>query len=165
MENKSNMSFGGIGPRIALISLPYVALCIAVSVKYGDFLKMDFLKGNLFNLAGYTWLAIGIIFYLATARLFFSKFPKGKLITEGTYSLCRNPIYASFIVFFIPALALILKSGLILSIDLVLYLNFRIAIHGEYIVLKARFGEEYLRYEKQVNELLPLPRLRKKTSN
>ncbi len=62
------------------------------------------------------------------------------------------------IVFIIPALAIIFHSGLILSISFVLYLGFKISIHGETNVLKRIFGNEYELYERSVNEIIPFPR-------
>jgi protein-S-isoprenylcysteine O-methyltransferase Ste14 len=85
-------------------------------------------------------------------------FKPGKLITQGPFALCRNPIYSSIIVFIIPSLALIFHSGLIFSISLVLYLGFKISIHGETSLLRRTFGEEYEIYEKSVNEIIPFPR-------
>jgi protein-S-isoprenylcysteine O-methyltransferase Ste14 len=41
---------------------------------------------------------------------------------------------------------------------LVLYLGFKISIHGETNVLRRIFGEEYEIYEKSVNEIIPFPR-------
>jgi protein-S-isoprenylcysteine O-methyltransferase Ste14 len=61
-------------------------------------------------------------------------------------------------VFIIPALGIIFHSGLTLSIALVLYIGFKISIHGETSVLRKIFGEEYDKYEKSVNEIIPFPR-------
>jgi hypothetical protein len=36
---------------------------------------------------GVVMLLIGIIFYISTAKTFFTQFKKGKLITTGTYNL------------------------------------------------------------------------------
>jgi protein-S-isoprenylcysteine O-methyltransferase Ste14 len=57
-----------------------------------------------------------------------------------------------------PSLALIFHSGLIFSIAIVLYLGFKISIHGERNVLRRIFGDEYKIYEKSVNEIIPFPR-------
>jgi protein-S-isoprenylcysteine O-methyltransferase Ste14 len=158
---KAKMTFGGIGPRLALITLPYAILCTCVIIRYGDFLRINFLPFQLQTFAGYSLLLAGILFYVSTIYVFLSDFTKGKLVTRGPFRWCRNPIYGSFIVFFLPALSLLLHSGLVLSIDLVLYINFRMAIHGEYAALKTTFGEEYLQYERTVNEILPIPRFRR----
>jgi protein-S-isoprenylcysteine O-methyltransferase Ste14 len=105
------------------------------------------------------WIAVpGIIFWIWSAIYFLKYFKQGNLITKGPFGLCRNPIYSSLIVFIIPSLGLIFHSGLILSISVVLYIGFRISIHGETNVLKRLFGEEYESYEKSVNEIIPFPR-------
>ena len=155
---KNKMTWGGIGPKLALITLPYLILSIFVINRNPGLLKINFVDAVVAEIVGYTLLGIGFIFYLASAFTFLKHFKKGKLITQGVYSLCRNPIYATFIVFVIPALTLIFQSGMIFTIDIVLYLNFKIAIHGEYAILRRLFGDEYVWYEKSVNEILPIPK-------
>jgi protein-S-isoprenylcysteine O-methyltransferase Ste14 len=157
---KSKMTFGGIGPKLALITLPYIVLTMLVIQRDPQFLKLNFAAAVWIVVAGYTWIGIGSLFYVATIVAFLADFKKGLLVTRGTFSLCRNPIYASFIVFFIPGLALVFQSGMILSIALVLYLNFKISIHGENKVLEHEFGEAYETYRKSVNEIIPIPRFR-----
>jgi len=158
------MTFGGIGPKLALITLPYIILATLVNQRYPEFMKMDFIGSEFSETAGYILISIGLVFYAFTIVVFLADFKKGLLVTRGTFALCRNPIYASFIVFFIPGLALVLQSGMILSIALVLYLNFKLSIHGENIVLERKFGKVYETYRKNVNEIVPVPRLRNKKS-
>ncbi len=157
----TKMTFGGIGPKLALISLPYILLAIIVIQSDPQFLKLNFADSGWMPFAGYIWIGIGFLFYVATINVFLTDFKKGLLVTRGTFSLCRNPIYASFIVFFIPGLALIFQSGMILSIAIVLYLNFKISIHGENKVLEREYGELYEIYRKSVNEIIPIPFIRK----
>lgn len=159
MENK--MTFGGVGPKMALLTAPYLILALVVMTRDPLFLKLDFIHAGILKTAGYLLVAAGLLFYLATIRVFLSDFKKGILVTRGTFSLCRNPIYASFLIFIVPGLALIFQSGMLVTIAVVLYLNFKLSIHGENIVLRRKFGEEYERYEKQVNEVIPIPVLKK----
>ena len=56
-----------------------------------------------------------------------------------------------------PKLALFFHPGLIFSISLVLYIGFKISIHGETNVLRRIFGEEYEKYEKSVDKIIPFP--------
>jgi protein-S-isoprenylcysteine O-methyltransferase Ste14 len=161
MEKK--MSWEGIGPKLALITLPYIILTIIVIQMNPEFLKMYFVNKLTGNISGYTLLTIGLIFYVSSAITFLKDFKKGILITRGAYSLCRNPIYATFIVFIIPALALLFQSGMIFTIDIALYINFKVSIHGEYKALKTQFGDEYEKYKKSVNEIIPLPKFWKKS--
>lgn len=154
------MTFGGIGPKLALITLPYIVLATLVMQRDPQFLKLHFNDTRWVTDAGYIWIGIGFLFYVVTIVVFLSDFKKGLLVTRGTFGLCRNPIYASFIVFFIPGLALVFQSGMIFSIALVLYLNFKISIHGETKVLERTFGEAYEVYRKSVNDIVPFPRFR-----
>jgi protein-S-isoprenylcysteine O-methyltransferase Ste14 len=154
----TKMTFGGIGPKLALITLPYLVLAILVMQRDPQFFKLPY--SEWITIVGYTLLGTGFLFYIATIVVFLTDFKKGLLVTRGTFGLCRNPIYASFIVFFIPGLALLFQSGMILSIALVLYLNFKISIHGENKVLERTFGEAYEDYRKSVNDIVPFPRFR-----
>jgi protein-S-isoprenylcysteine O-methyltransferase Ste14 len=152
------MNYGGIGPKLALLCLPYIILSMIVMFKYPEFLDLKFLDIIYAKVSGLIWLGSGIFFWIYSAAFFLKYFKPGQLITRGPFGLCRNPIYSSIIVFIIPSLALIFHSGLIFSIALVLYIGFKISIHGETNVLKRIFSEEYEKYEKTVNEIFPFPR-------
>jgi protein-S-isoprenylcysteine O-methyltransferase Ste14 len=155
---KTSMTLGGCGPKLALLSLPYIILSLIVMRKYPEFFDLKFLDFPFVKGLGLLWLGLGIIFWIYSAIFFLKHFKAGKLITRGTFALCRNPIYSSIIVFIVPSLALLFHSGLIFSIALVLYVGFKISIHGESILLRRNFGEEYETYEKSVNEIIPFPR-------
>jgi protein-S-isoprenylcysteine O-methyltransferase Ste14 len=155
---KTSMTLFGCGPKLALLSLPYVILSLVVMFKYPEFFDLEFLDFNYVRVFGFIWLGLGIIFWIYSAVYFLRYFKPGNLIKSGPFALCRNPIYSSIIVFIIPSLGLIFHSGLIFSISLVLYIGFKISIHGESIVLRRIFNEEYELYEKSVNELFPFPR-------
>ena len=155
---KTSMTLFGCGPKLALICLPYVILSLIVMYKYPEFFNLRFLDFAFAKVAGFSWLGLGIIFWIYSAIYFLKYFKPGKLITKGPFALCRNPIYSSIIVFIIPALALIFHSGLLFTISLVLYIGFKISIHGEVNILRKIFGEKYEEYEKSANEIIPFPR-------
>lgn len=155
---KKSMKYGGIGPRLALMCLPYIILSLTIMFRYPEFFDLKFMDFQLVKTLGFIWLVLGIFFWIWSAIYFLKYFKQGNLITKGPFGLCRNPIYSSLIVFIIPSLGLIFHSGLILSISVVLYIGFRISIHGETNVLKRLFGAEYELYEKSVNEIFPFPR-------
>ncbi len=157
-NKKKAMSLGGIGPKLALLCLPYIILSLVVMFEYPEFFDLKFLDNTVAMVIGFVWLGLGIIFWISSAIVFLKYFKTGKLIKQGPFALCRNPIYSSLIVFVIPSLALIFHSGLIFTISIVLYIGFKISIHGENIVLRRTFGEEYEIYEKSVNEIFPFPR-------
>jgi len=155
---KTSMTLFGCGPRLALLCLPYVILSLIVMYKYPEFFNLRFLDFAFAKVAGFSWLGLGIIFWIYSAIYFLKYFKPGKLITKGPFALCRNPIYSSIIVFIIPALALIFHSGLLFTVSLVLYIGFKISIHGEVNILRKIFGEKYEEYEKSANEIIPFPR-------
>jgi protein-S-isoprenylcysteine O-methyltransferase Ste14 len=155
---KTSMTLFGCGPKLALLCLPYVILSLIVMYRYPDFSDLKFLDFLYFKVLGFVWLGLGMIFWVSSAIFFLKYFKVGKLITQGPFALCRNPIYSSIIVFIIPSLAIIFHSGLIFSISVVLYIGFKITIHGEINLLRRAFGVEYELYEKSVNELIPFPR-------
>jgi protein-S-isoprenylcysteine O-methyltransferase Ste14 len=152
---KTSMTLFGCGPKLALLCLPYVILSLIVMYKYPEFFDLRFLDLSFAKVIGFIWLGLGVIYWMYSAIFFLKYFKPGNLITAGPFFLCRNPIYSSIIVFIIPSLALIFHSGLIISISLVLYIGFKISIHGETIVLRRTFGEQYEIYEKSVNEIIP----------
>lgn len=154
---KTSMTLFGCGPKLALLCIPYILLSLTVMYRYPEFLNLRFLEYTFIKYIGFIWLVLGVIFWIYSAIFFLKYFKPGKLITQGPFALCWNPIYSSIIVFIIPALALIFHSGLIFSIALVLYIGFKISIHGETIILRRIFGEDYEIYEKSVNEILPFP--------
>jgi protein-S-isoprenylcysteine O-methyltransferase Ste14 len=164
---KTSMTYGGIGPKLALLCLPYIILSLIVMFKYPEFFDLKFLDYPFVKVLGFVLLGLGLIFWISSAIFFLKYFKAGKLITKGPFALCRNPIYSSLIILIIPSLALIFHSGLIFTISIVLYIGFKISIHGESILLRRNFGEEYEIYEKSVNEIIPFPRhlLRGKASN
>lgn len=151
------MTLFGCGPKLALLCLPYIILSLVVMYMYPEFFDLKFLDNIYVRVLGYIWLAIGIVFWIYSAVYFLKYFEPGQLITSGPFGLCRNPIYSSIIMFIIPSLALIFHSGLTLSISLVLYIGFKLSIHGETNVLRKIFGEEYEKYEQSVNEIIPFP--------
>jgi len=152
------MTLAGIGPKLIILCMPYIILSIIVMNKFPGFSNIQYLNNHLFRNVGIALLLVGIAFWISSVIIFLRNFKSGKLITRGTFGLCRNPIYASMIIFIIPSLALIFHSSLVLSIDIVFYLGFKFSIHGENILLERTFGAEYVKYKKSVNEILPVPR-------
>ena len=155
---KTSLTLGGIGPKLALLCSPYIILSFVVMFRYPDFFDLGFLKVPTVEILGFVWLGAGIVLWVSSAIFFLKHFQAGRLLTTGPFALCRNPIYSSIIVFIIPALGLLFHSGLVFSIALVLFIGFKISIHGETHVLKEMFGEEYGTYENSVNEIIPFPR-------
>ena len=93
------------------------------------------------------YLSLGLVTHIGL--------PSGKLElrTVGIYKISRNPMYASFI-FLNTATFLFLPSILLLVIMLYGMIVHHFIILGEEKFLQNEFGNEYLKYKKQVPRYL-----------
>ena len=151
------LKFLGIGPKMVVITFPYLAIAIALSIVYFPLFRFAEDPGKIIRFFGILILLGGIVFYGFTANSLIRGLRKTQLLTSGTYSLCQNPLYAAFILMILPGLALILNSWLVLLTSLVMYVPFKIYIHQEYEEMERFFGDEYLEYRKNTPELIPFP--------
>jgi len=99
--------------------------------------------------------AVGFYFWLSGVRLIRKAFDEKRLLTKGVYAHTRNPVYAAFILFLIPALSLLMNDVLIVLSSVVLYAVFRINIGKEEDWLLQQFGDDYRRYAEEVPRLFP----------
>jgi len=104
---------------------------------------------------GAIFAAVGFYFWLSGVRMVRKAFYEEKLMTEGVYAYTRNPMYAAFILFLIPALSLLMNDVLIILTSAILYAVFRINIGKEEDFLQRQFGEDYRRYAEKVPRLIP----------
>jgi protein-S-isoprenylcysteine O-methyltransferase Ste14 len=153
--NKLNIL--GIGPKIAVILLPWLGISIVLSRIKIKFFRITSESSDSLLIAGIFMMLFGLIFYFSTVRLLLKGLKETRLITTGPYSLCQNPLYTSLILFIIPALSLMLNSWLVLTTCFVGFILFKLFIKSEYSELERFFGEEYIKYKKETPEFFPLP--------
>lgn len=148
----------GIGPRIAVIAIPWLLATLFLSIYFKKelFYVGEKLDSPLF-LVGIILLASGVIFYVISARFLLKGIKTTTLQTGGTYYLCQNPLYTCMILMIFPGLSFILHSWLILTTSLAAYIIFKINIKSEYKEMEEFFGEQYLEYRKKTPEFWPLP--------
>lgn len=127
---KPKMSIAGVGPKIALSTLPYLAAVVAAMLTWPNSLRMECSKEVGYAVAAVLG-ALFLLLYGASVRALLTKFPKGVLITSGPYALSRNPLYASAVLFGLPALAFALRSWLLLSGALVAWLACAVFVRQE----------------------------------
>ncbi len=149
------LNFFGIGPKIAIIMLPWLAATIIITSLRKELFKFG--DNNLILIAGIVLMTFGLIFYFSTVTLLLKGLKETRLMTKGAYSLCQNPLYASIVLFIIPALSLILNSWLVLTTSVVGYILFRINIKAEYQELEKFFGDDYHKYRENTPEFFPFP--------
>jgi len=151
------LNFLGIGPRIASVLLPWLVLSIILSTRYKSVFAIASGKSLPLLIIGIVLLTFGLVFYGSTVRLLLKGLNETRLVTNGAYSVCQNPLYSSIILFIIPALSLILNSWLVLTSSVIGYLLFKINIRKEYIELEKFFGDDYKKYRSETPEFFPFP--------
>jgi protein-S-isoprenylcysteine O-methyltransferase Ste14 len=150
------MSFFGVGPRIGKVLLPWLVLTVILSCTTNLFV---FTPENtrVLKIVGTILMIFGLIIYFSTIRLLLKALKETRLMTNGSFSICQNPLYAAIILFMIPALSLLLNSWLVLTSSLVGYIIFKVHINQEYQTLEKIFGEDYLKYKRETPEFFPFP--------
>ena len=151
------LNFLGIGPRIAIVLLPWLTATIILSSIYNELFSYSSGTGNSLLIIGIILMVVGLAFYFSTVRLLLKGLKETRLVTSGSFRLCQNPLYSSIILFIIPALSLILNSWLIITSSIIGYILFKIFIQKEYNELEKFFGENYISYKKDTPEFFPVP--------
>jgi protein-S-isoprenylcysteine O-methyltransferase Ste14 len=149
------LTFLGIGPKIARITVPYLLIAIAMTVIFPGIFTFGKEMDEPFLVAGIILLAIALVFYIATLRLMVPGIRNNQLITGGVYRLCRNPLYSALLLFLIPGLGLLLNSWIIPTASIIGCLLFRKFIHEEEELLERIFGDEYRNYRDRTSLFFP----------
>lgn len=150
------MDFYGVGPKIGRILIPWWAVTIILSFTSNSF-RFTPERSTALTIAGAVYLLCGLIFYFTSVKLLLKGLKEGKLVTKGTFSLCQNPLYVSFIFFLIPAISLLINSWLVLTTCIAGYIPLKMYIKNEYQELEKYFGDEYLKYKAETPEFFPFP--------
>jgi protein-S-isoprenylcysteine O-methyltransferase Ste14 len=149
------MTIFGIGPKLLGWTLAYSIIPALLTKAYPDFLVITSVPPAVFNFLGVVLFAFGALLWLLSIFPLLTAFTQGRLCTTGTYSIVRNPLYAAYIVFILPAITLFFRSWILFTIPVVMYLVFKQLIKAEELYLEGQFGEDYLKYKSEVNALIP----------
>ena len=149
------MTIIGIGIKLLFWTLLFAVALGAVSVRFFPWVDSLAVNGTLMMFIGALLTATGIVMLALSAKRVSKAFREGKLATDGVYSVSRNPLYAAWIFFIIPGLVVISGRVVLLLIPAFMYALFKLLIKEEDGYLEQKFGEEYLRYKKEVNEIFP----------
>lgn len=156
------MTLLGVGLKIAVISVIYFIVSSLLTYLYPEFFTIRNVPYPIFVVIGVILLLLGLPMLIISGRAVTAGFKKGELVTTGIYSVVRNPVYAAWILFIAPGILVFSRSWLMLLTPIVAYISFKVFIREEYQYLRKHFGQIYLEYEAGVNELLPIPKFRRK---
>ena len=149
------MNIFGIGLLLVASGGFSLALILLLEAAGGIQLSWTTAHEGVLIFLGALLAAVGFYFWLSGVRMIRNAFYEKRLLTEGVYAHTRNPIYAAFILFLIPALSLLMNDALIVLASVILYAVFRINIGQEEDYLLQQFGNDYRRYAEEVPRLFP----------
>jgi protein-S-isoprenylcysteine O-methyltransferase Ste14 len=152
----------GVGLKLAFFSVLYSLIIVALHLYYGEKLRIYAIPYWILATVGVALTAIGLIFLVAARKKIKRAFDTGTLCTIGVYSMCRHPVYASWVILIVPGLVLLSDSWAGLTIPLVMYVILRILVSKEEQSLDQKFGDEFRSYKKKVPAVLPLGWLKRK---
>ncbi len=140
-----------------------IALGTLISGLFGDtFLLGQFTDGGPVTVAAGISITLLGLGFAVWARVHLGKNWSGsvtikvdhRLVRTGPYRYVRNPIYTGLLAGFAGTALVIGRVWAIYGL-LILLAGFLIKIQEEEKVLLENFGEEYLRYKKEVKALIP----------
>ena len=152
------MSLRGVGPVFAALSLVYGISMIFISSHYHPVFQISFMPNWLLSILGITLIVVGVPFFLIAVKTVVRAYNADKLVTDGIFRCCRHPLYASWAVFIVPGIALLLKNWLVLTTFVFMVLILRLLIKKEEAYLERVFGSSYTAYKKCVPCILPVGR-------
>ncbi|HMK61805.1 MAG TPA: isoprenylcysteine carboxylmethyltransferase family protein [Dissulfurispiraceae bacterium] len=159
MKNNPQQSILGVGPWLAIVGVVMLLLVLCLYQTLGFSIRAAESHAQWMRAVGLCWGAIGLWFWIGSVILVVRVHSNSKLVTNGVYRYSRNPMYAAFIVFLIPALSFISNNLMTLSVSVVMFAAFKILIRKEEVYLQTEFGEEYEQYTKRVAQLIPFIRI------
>jgi len=152
---KEKMSRWGIGPIFTTLSLIYGLMTIIISYSFQPFFRMAFIPYRFLFFLGIFLIVIGFPFVMASAITVMRAYNADKLVTDGMFKFCRHPLYASWVVFIVPGIALLSNSWIALTTPIFMYFILYVLVKKEEAYLENVFSTEYANYKKKVPCILP----------
>jgi protein-S-isoprenylcysteine O-methyltransferase Ste14 len=157
IDMSDRISVWGIGIKFTALSLGYSFAIILIYYFTYPLFYIKFLQYRLFLISGIILIVLGMPLFIVSASSVHKAYAEDVLRTRGVYSICRHPLYSSFIFFIVPGICLLFKSWIAFSVPFVMYLFLKVLIKEEEDYLNERFGSEYEKYKRKV--LLAFPRI------
>lgn len=157
MNKKEHLPLYGVGPFIIygqfIITAVSIALTYIFDIKYPTFGILNI----PLKITGILLIAFGIYLDLSAKikSKLFNKVKENKLITDGIYSIVRNPVYSCALIACTGAV-LIANDLILLIVPVICWAYMTVfLIKTEEKWLKELYGQEYVSYCKKVNRCIP----------
>lgn len=157
LRSPLGLSPTGVGPALLLMQLPLLAAALIARQRWPASTLLPFEPSVVWRSIGGAWLCAGIALWALTLRCFLREFPRGRLIVDGPYRLCRHPLYASLFVFVLPGIALLLHTWTVLVAALLGDVFSWVLVEREELELDRTFGDEWRVYRSRTSRLFPFP--------
>ncbi len=139
----------GIAVKVAPPAFLYLGAAIVLSYVFLPVFAYG--PGSLtLIIVGAVLAAAGVYVLLTSGFRILKAFRSKKLLTDGWFHVFKNPMYASYVLFILPGLSLILNSWLVLTSSAVFYALYRAFEKDEESYLAGLHGKDYEEYRKAV---------------
>jgi len=150
-----NLTFWGASPIIFITTISYTIVIIIVNHLFRANFEINFIPYKVLIALAIFLLSTGVPLYIATLKALKVAYKRQELITNGIFSICRNPLFAEVIFLILPGTILFFNSWLLLTIPCFMYIMFQIFIHREEYLMETEFGQEYIRYKSNTSAIFP----------
>lgn len=150
------MTFWGAGPLFTILSLTYCGVVIGIGFVTGSVVKIPLLSDKTAMVSGIVIITAGLPFYLTALIGVKRAYASERLVTTGPFGMCRHPVYAAWVIFFVPGIMLIINTWLGLTAPIVMYFLIISLVKKEEAYLEAMFGKDYLDYKQRTPAVLPV---------
>lgn len=154
-KSDEKMSILGIGKHFVFFSILYGFIAFVLKYYFNPSFQIKLFPISFLYILGSILIAVGVAFYITSVFFLTKAFRSNKLVTTGPYSICRHPLYTSWVIFIVPGVCLLMKSWILLTIPIFMYIILSNLIKKEEIYLENVFGAEYNDYQKNIPLILP----------
>ena len=139
----------GSGDRIMLLTLPFLAIGLALNILRPSQFSVGGLPIAL-KVLSVIILIPGVTIWIWSVVLILTKVPRQELITDGPYSLVKHPLYTGVALLVLPWIGLLLDTWLGVLIGIILYVASRVFAPEEERTLSKTFGAAWDEYSLKV---------------
>jgi len=146
------------GPNVKGNPLRIAAALLVFSYVLGEFILPKYHMIYVINLIGILGLILSAVMFVAGFNIFksYDENPSptsttNRIIKTGIYAYTRNPIYLSFVIFYL-SMFLVFENVVyfLSSVGMAIWLHLYVIKSEEYF-LSRKFSDEYERYKSAVN--------------
>jgi protein-S-isoprenylcysteine O-methyltransferase Ste14 len=160
--DSKKLTFRGASPIVFLLTILFAVPIAVINYLFKPVFRIDFIPCEILIIIAIVLLCLGIPLYIVTLKMLRAAYRKKELITDGIFSICRNPLFAIVIFLLLPGIILFFNSWLLLSIPCFMYFMFVLFIHREEDLMEKEFGQEYIEYKNNTTVIFPAFRRYKK---